>query len=894
MTARISERSFDPFVGRTTELELLTAAARAAAQGRPVVVWIEGAAGSGKTTLVKRALAGLPEGCVTTSVPGDELAKDIAYDLARRLGVHGADNGFAVGQDLLGIWAQGQEDGVVVVVVEDAHWADDESLQAMLSAVRRLEEDRVLVIITSREPASEGWQRLMRDDDGCFGLSLGAFGTDDVATLAALHGVELTSRAATRLTMHTGGHPLWVHTLLNELTPSELQTPGDLPAPRSLASAVTARLGGVTEPARDLVAALAVIHQEATLPVLAAVTGNDEPLEALEALLSTGFVRWDPGETAATVTFTHPLYRQAVYQDLAPTRRRDLHRKAAEVLGPPSSLAHRVAAADGVDEALADELEAAAAQRGVGERALAGRELLWASSVTGDPSRAARLLVEAGRIFLDCDQPHRAAALKAKIEDSPDSPERDLVLGLIDWSQGNAADAEQRLLRSLGHPMTSDPTAARAWGELAEMYVTSGRAADAIDAADRALHLATRDTIAERASWCTGSLAEGMMYGGPIGLNRMNRRLPLDPAAVTDRDVSLLAIRATLHHYSFQPTQTLADLQAVLHLNERRSNPFQVPRCHFLMAASLTRIGDWDTALVHARTALSVADDEQLVWQLAQSHAYLAMLLAYTGNWGPAEEHVTRAFECGVAHNNLEGRGVSRALPRARLARSRNDPSGVIEHLGTMAAQPPLYVSMQYWPSLIDAYIDVGQLDQARTVLERMVDDAARRHLDLGSQVLPLRARLAAADGDAQSATALFADAVKDAEPDDPYLDRALVHQHYGQLLLRLGRRREGAEQLQAARGMLASVGAAPFVERVDRDLAESGTSSPAGPHGWSRGLTEREQDVATLVAQGLSNPEVAAQLYVSRKAVEYHLRNIFDKLGISSRRELQRDRLPV
>jgi ATP/maltotriose-dependent transcriptional regulator MalT len=288
-----------------------------------------------------------------------------------------------------------------------------------------------------------------------------------------------------------------------------------------------------------------------------------------------------------------------------------------------------------------------------------------------------------------------------------------------------------------------------------------------------------------------------------------------------------------------------------------------------------------------------VAEDEQLVWQLAQSHAYLGILLAYTGNWDDAEHQVARSFECAAAHDNLEGAANARVAASA-LARARNDSGGVIEHLGPMAGTSPVYVSMQSWPSLVDAHIDIGDLHEARAVLKRMEDAASRRHLHLGGQVLPLRARLAAAEGDGEAAASLFAQALAEAEPEDPYLDRTLVHQHYGQLLFRLGRRREGAEQLHSARDLLAAVGAAPFVERVDRDLVESGASSSAGVQRGARGLTEREEDVATLVAQGLSNPEVAAQLYVSRKAVEYHLRNIFDKLGISSRRELQRDRQPA
>src|SRR5580658_4027152 len=112
-------------------------------------MWVEGAAGTGKTTLARRALADLPEDFVTTVVRGDELASGVPYDIVRRLGVERNDDGFAVSQELLNRWAVLQEEGPLAVLIEDAHWVDAESLLALLSAARRLEQDRVLVILTS-------------------------------------------------------------------------------------------------------------------------------------------------------------------------------------------------------------------------------------------------------------------------------------------------------------------------------------------------------------------------------------------------------------------------------------------------------------------------------------------------------------------------------------------------------------------------------------------------------------------------------------------------------------------------------------------------------------------------------------------------------------------------
>ena len=297
-------------------------------------------AGSGKTTLLREALAGLPEEFVTIRAQADEVANDVAYELARQLGSDTAEGAFFAGQALLGTWARSQERGPVVVVVEDLHWADA-AFQAIPGAARRLDQDRIVVIVTSRPGSDEGWERFRRDGRRCKELMLRAFDANEVAELAAARGIELSPRQAIRLTEHTGGHPLWVHTLLVELSPAELRSPGELPAPRSLASAVTARLSEVSTSGRALAAALSVINQRVALAVVGRVAGIAQPLEGFESLLAAGLVRWDSREAGSPVEFIHPLYRLAVYEDLPPTLRRDLHQSAVQVPTPAAVLAPR-------------------------------------------------------------------------------------------------------------------------------------------------------------------------------------------------------------------------------------------------------------------------------------------------------------------------------------------------------------------------------------------------------------------------------------------------------------------------------------------------------------------------------------------------------------------------
>jgi ATP/maltotriose-dependent transcriptional regulator MalT len=158
----------------------------------------------------------------------------------------------------------------------------------------------------------------------------------------------------------------------------------------------------------------------------------------------------------------------------------------------------------------------------------------------------------------------------------------------------------------------------------------------------------------------------------------------------------------------------------------------------------------------------------------------------------------------------------------------------------------------------------------------------------MDARLLGLRARLAKATGELDRADELFALALNSFAPDDPFLERTLLLHAHGQLQLERGDRTGAVATLRSAYDALQSVGAEPFASRVQADLKRTGARSRRRTARSSLDLTDRERDVAVLVAKGYSNPEAASELYVSRKAIEYHLQNIYGKLGISSRRELR------
>ncbi len=728
------------------------------------------------------------------------------------------------------------------------------------------------------------------DADRCRRLALGDFDVEEVAALAAFAGVELTHRQAARLHDHTRGHPLYVRTLLGELTPAQLRVAeGDLPAPRSLASSVTARLSDLPADAQALAAAMAVINQGSPLPMVGRVAGLAAPVEPFELLLNTGFVRWDPNQAGPPVEYAHPLYRQAVYQDLSPTRRRDLHRAVAGVLTPATVLAHRVAAADGADDGLADELEAAARREmDAGTPALGARNLLWASSLSRTTERAERRLLQAVRALLDGAQTAQAAGLRAQLEVCPDSPTRSVLLGEMDWELGDGASAE-RWLRQAATDATAIADwgcAGWAWAQLAEVHVTQGRARDAIDAANRALAMTESGPRVERLAWICLATGEGMLHGGPAGLDRLRQRMPQPADQVPDDEANMLVTRGTLGLYAGQTTGAISDHRAVLRA-AKRTSIHQIARCHFQMATLLVNSGEWDEAVVHARTAISIAADHQQIWIEAQCHAALATILAFRGEWDPAAHHLGAAETLAASHDSIEAVLTARIAAGA-LGRAQHRPQAVIDALGDLPSLAPMMAALAFWPALVVALIDSGQLDRAADLVHGLNDAAAARALDFEARLDALRARLAVAHGRPEQAINHFDAALARFGPDDPFLERALTHHAYGQLLRAKGERRQAVTELRTAHQLLSSVGADPFVTRVDADLAATGIHPADKSRRSTLELTDRERDVAVLVAQGLTNPEVAEQLYISRKAVEYHLRNTYGKLGISSRKELR------
>ena len=450
------------FVGRRVELDQLLACQREAAAGRPRLVLVEAEAGFGKTALLGAFEPAL-SGCPLLRAPGYEDESRLPFGLLARLLSGGEAVGvrdvgsvagsgeltdpFAFGALLVRALGELQESGPAAVVVDDAPFGDSGSLQALTFAVRRLRVDRVLVVLTLRpEDAPRLPPGLVRlaDEEGAR-IRLGGLSPDDVVELGESLGVDgLSWRAAERLCEHTGGSPLHLRALLTELPVEELRrTRGPLPTPRSYGPVILAGLAGCPEPARRLLSAVAVLGDGCRLTQAAAVAEVDRPLQALQDASATHLIDVGDRGDGWQVAFRHSLIRRAVYDDLGPATRSQLHARAAEVVGGPDALDHRTAAAQGPDPELVDLLvERARSDAGGGAPARAADRLLAAVRLCAPGEGRDALRLDAVDLLLDAGEVREAAQFGDQLGTMPDSARRRLVQAKLAWLSGRPDLAE--------------------------------------------------------------------------------------------------------------------------------------------------------------------------------------------------------------------------------------------------------------------------------------------------------------------------------------------------------------------------------------------------------------------------------------------------------------------
>jgi ATP/maltotriose-dependent transcriptional regulator MalT len=380
------------------------------------------------------------------------------------------------------------------------------------------------------------------------------------------------------------------------------------------------------------------------------------------------------------------------------------------------------------------------------------------------------------------------------------------------------------------------------------------------------------------------------MIGAPAGLAVLARRLPDRAGEVDGADAELLVVRGLLKLYAAETRAGVGDLRVAIQMSRDGMSYQHLPAAHVYLARGLFILGDWDEALVHARAARSIVDDPRHEWMRGRAEFVFGTIAASRGQWDEAQASLTEVERAAAGAADATWAEMLARILQSAICRARTDSAGVIEALRPLASDTRIVVSqmamMAWWPILVEGLIDAGETGDAAAELDRLTRHVDDTGMNISGQLAGLRARLAAATGNPDEAAHLFELAIDTIRPDDGVLDRGLLRHRYGRLLHARGNRREAVDHLRAAHEMFAAVGAEPYRQAVADDLAACGirTATKQSP----LDLTEREQDVVALVRKGMTNKEIAAEMYVSEKAVEYHLRNVYGKLGISSRRELR------
>ncbi len=905
----------DHFVGRTGELAALDAEMQAVRGGRPRVVLVEGEAGIGKSSMISRFVSEHPDVCLLRAV-ADEAEMLLPWGVIDQLlagtgpapGSESARAGVArrkdadpltVGAQLVEVLGDLQgSDRVVVVVVDDLHWSDQPSAQALLFALRRMQADRVLGLVSARpgelSRLGEAWSRFAGGDDRATRLRLDGLGAQELVAMARTLGVgDLSGRAVTQLLDHTGGNSLHCRALLEELGQGGLaRAGGELPAPRALAAVVLTRLEALPRPARGLVTAAAVLGRHCPLAAATTLAGLADPLTALDEAVAAGLVTEERAASAADIAFAHPLVHAAVRDSLGPAERHRLHRIAATLVPAPAALTHRVAAAVGPDDTLARDLEKAA--REAAREGMAAQAATWlaqASAASMARADQERLLLDAVAELLGSADVPGALALWPAVAQFGPSARRSGLLGHLDLLCGRGAVTEAHLLEAWrAHNPDTEPTVGAAAATSLSAYLsTAGRLEEAITWGERAVEASGDDLTARVQALMPVALTLTLAGRGPEGLARLDG-LPAVAAEVPLEHTGALVIRGRCRTITDDPVGAMTDLSVSLARLRAGVNLRYPGQCLTFLADAEYRLGAWDDALTHSELAVSLAQGNDRTWALAFAHAYAAIVPADRGDWQLAAAHVeasrAAAPGAGIAVTHAAWAG-------AELALARGDLQGVLAATSAVRAlgRDEVY-GLPGWadwrPLEVEALSGLGRLDEAEAALQELLAAIPAFGLPSASMTAArLHGNLAVARGDPAGAGESFAAAWQLAQGLPLPFQLALLERDDGRRLRLAGDRQGATGRLRQARDHLVTLGAHPHVAACERELQAYGAEirPEPGPARWN--LTASEMAVARLVATGRSNREVAAELFVSVKAVEFHLGHVFDKLGIHSRRAL-------
>jgi DNA-binding CsgD family transcriptional regulator len=900
----------DVFVGRAAELARIAEVVSRVAAGQPWLVAIEGDPGVGKTALARRALTQAADLRVLSARAG-QAETDLDFGLVDQLLRAAGDPGrsdlraggaglpassFAVGARLLEVVGEQQATGPVAIVIDDLQWADRRSVEALTFTLRRLSVDPVLAVMVyrgSRGRLDEAARRMLASVENRLHLPLGGLGQDDVAALAAaLTAGPLDGESVRWLHQRTGGHPLYLCTLFSDGFDFDPRAPGRLALPRSLAAAIGDHLRVLPSQTRAILEMLAVLNLRLPLAQLGQAAEADSPSAAIEPAVASGLADWWPEEPSCPVEIRHQVVRDAIYAGITAARRRALHARAASMVSESASWAHRVAALDHPDEDLATELERLADEEAAGGRlALAATHLQWASAVS--PARAdreRRLLTAA--VLVTPAEGTRSLALREAVEHAGPSPLRSCVLGTMALASGRLGEAEMLFSEALAETRAdpgSQPLAAKIATRLAGAYALVGDGEKAMAFGRWALGTGCLDVAAASRTRTLIALGACELAGPREALAELEN-LVADPARVGPADADGLSLRGSLRLLTGDLGRAATDMAASLKMARRGATLMLgvAPYCHLALTQYLA--GAWDDALLTVEQGFSAAAIRTRRYERPILHLAAVCVPAGRGQAEEAERHARLAEEAAASLDYSQER-VHAAMARALVCQVSGDYLGLADVLeqwrddAALDGRSRMYAVL-WRPLLAEGLIGSGQLDEAAALLDQLRADSDQVGY-LQPALAWLEGWLAEQRGTLEEAGRIYQRGQDTASMDSPVYTARLLLAH-GRLLRRTGSRKDAVERLRRAGDLYRALRAAPFLARVHEELAGCLPGDPVTKQP-ALTLTSRETEVAHLVGKGLSNPEIAAELFISRKAVEYHLGNIYAKCGLHGRQQLRR-----
>jgi DNA-binding CsgD family transcriptional regulator len=895
--------------GRAAEREALDRQLQRVRSGQSSVLVLRGEAGIGKTALLEHVaeraagfhviraagvqsemelpFAGLHQLCApmfgglgTLPAPQRDALR-VAFGLQEG----GAPDPFLVALAVLSLLADAAEARPLVCLVDDAQWLDRASGPALAFVARRLLAERIAMVIAVREPSDAvefaGLPELVVDGLGS---------TDARSLLASGIRGRLDERVRDRIVAETRGNPLALLELPRGLTPDELAGGFGVPDAGPLAGRIE----------RSFLRRFQTLPQDSRQLLLTAAAepvGDVTLLWRAAGRLGIAAAAIDPAEAAelielgARVRFRHPLVRSAIYRAASPFDRQRVHGALAEATDrnadPDRRAWHRAHAASGLDEEVAGELERSADRaEGRGGLAAAAAFLERAAALSPDPVlRGARALA-AAQAKLEAGAPEAASGLLATAELAPlDELQRARLQRLraqIAFALRRGDDAPPLLLAAARRLVPLDAALARETTlEALAAAIFAGGLGEGQDVLAIARDAAPASQTRGPSDLLLDGLATRVTAGYAAGVAPLREALDaFRRADANDVDANRwlwLACRVAADLWDDAIWAELATRGVRL---ARDAGALSIlPIAAIYLAGVHVHAGEYAAAATLLEESAAVSEETGTA-SLVEAKP---MLAAWRGN----EAEALELIEAGRQTAAARGQGMALSMidcAHAVLLNGLGHYEQALAAAQRASAQSELSLFALALVELVEAAVRSAHPELAAAALDRL----ARRTRASGTDwALGVEARSRALVLSGPAAEPFYADAVQ-------RLARARVAPHlaraqlvYGEWLRREHRRLEARDQLRAAHETFSRVGAEAFAERARRELRATGETARKRTVDTLDILTPQEAQIARLARGGQTNPEIGAQLFISPRTVEYHLRKVFIKLDISSRREL-------